>query len=226
MTERLNPYGYITCYLVSGLKERPFVSSVKDDDQMRCEKRMRQEMADEEDAVPGREMDAMPGKEIRIGGESDLGMPWEYWYSYGNWFVDMSKFYPGLAEVELHGVTVLVQKGQKSGMIDVSMGQKYKINVRRSCRNLPVLVIIRALFHTIIYQYHFAAGLQHMAASSHLVGRSQKCKLHSPSPFHFSRTHLLSIIITFSHWKYNEKVSEKWVPKKHTKEPGTDRFSS
>lgn len=100
MEEYLNQYGYITSYLVSGMKEEPFESGIQDDDQMRCEKKMRLSMAVQDDN--------MPTGEIRIGGNSALGLPWNYMYSYGNWFVDLSKFYPKLAEVQLHAATVLV----------------------------------------------------------------------------------------------------------------------
>lgn len=95
----LNEYGYITNYLVSGRKETPYSSLVSGKDQLACEKIMRKEAIDH--------CIVMPEGEIRLGEQSSLGMPWEYYYTYGNWFVDKSLFYPLLKKIELHGAVVL-----------------------------------------------------------------------------------------------------------------------
>lgn len=99
MEFQLNEYGYITNYLVSGKKETPFSSEVSGKDQLACEKLMRDQIA--EHALE------MPEGEIRAGAVSALGLPWEYFYTYGSWFVDQSDFYPLLEKVELYGATVL-----------------------------------------------------------------------------------------------------------------------
>mgnify|MGYP000935714415 FL=1 len=95
----LNEYGYITNYLVSGRKDTPFSSNISHKNQLICEKLMRQEVADHNEA--------MPEGAIALGKISALGLPWEYDYTYGSWFVDRSTFYPLLTKVELHGATVL-----------------------------------------------------------------------------------------------------------------------
>lgn len=95
----LNEYGFITNYLVSGCKETPFSSEVTDKNQLRCEKLMRDEVADHEEA--------MPQGTIAVGLESALGTPWKYHYTHGSWFVDSSTFYPLLTKVEFDAATVL-----------------------------------------------------------------------------------------------------------------------
>lgn len=99
MEFKLNEYGYITHYLVSGVLETGFSSSVTGDDQLVCERLMRQEVSNHNHV--------MPEGDIRIGGRSAAGLPWNYEYSYGNWFVDRSAFYPLLTRVEFHAATVL-----------------------------------------------------------------------------------------------------------------------
>ena len=49
----------------------------------------------------------MAGWPHRSGGFERLGLPWEYEYTYGSWFVDRSSFYPLLTRVELHAATIL-----------------------------------------------------------------------------------------------------------------------
>lgn len=95
----LNEYGYITDYLVSGRKETPYSSMVTGKDQLACEKIMRKEAVDHDFK--------MPEEEIQLGALSSLGMPWEYYYTYGSWFVDQSAFYPLLKKIELHAAVIL-----------------------------------------------------------------------------------------------------------------------
>ncbi|WP_124067152.1 hypothetical protein [Clostridium sp. E02] len=99
MIFNLNEYGFITNYLVSGKKETPYCSQVTGEDQLACEKTMRLEAFDHNTQ--------MPQGTIRAGAVSTLGLPWEYYYNYGSWFVDQSAFYPLLKKIELHGATVL-----------------------------------------------------------------------------------------------------------------------
>ena len=99
MKYQLNEYGFITNYLVSGRKETDFSSSAADKNQLACEKMMRSEAADHDPV--------MPAGPIVLGALSALGLPWEYEYTYGSWFVDRSSFYPLLTRVELHAATIL-----------------------------------------------------------------------------------------------------------------------
>lgn len=100
MEFQLNTDGFINNYLVSGRTETPFYSNVKGKDQLACEKQMRREIVECNER--------MPGGSVFAGAVSPLGMPWEYDYKYGNWFVDQSAFYPLLMKIELHAATVLI----------------------------------------------------------------------------------------------------------------------
>lgn len=96
---RLNQYGFIEHYLVSGVSVQEFSSDIRDDNQLRYEKKVREVIADH-----GHELAA---GEIKVGEMSRLGCPWEYYYSYGNWFVDRSDFYPLIKKIEMDAVTIL-----------------------------------------------------------------------------------------------------------------------
>jgi hypothetical protein len=100
MEFQLNQYGYITNYLVSGKKETDFFSDVVGKDQLACEKMMRKQVVDHNEK--------MPEGEIRAGELSSIGLPWEYDYNFGSWFVDRSAFYPLLKKIELHAASVLI----------------------------------------------------------------------------------------------------------------------
>lgn len=99
MEFQLNRYGYITNYLVSGLKEETFVGDGAEHDQMLWEQKMRETISASADSEP-----VMP---TGMGDVSDLGLPWSYAYEYGNWFVDRSKFYPTLKIVRLQAAAIL-----------------------------------------------------------------------------------------------------------------------
>ena len=72
----------------------------------------------------------------------------------------------------------LVQKRKFTGMVDMSMRQKYHVNV--TCRNRYLLIFkfIRSLLHSTVNQNMFSAGFQISTASSHLMRGSQKCNPH------------------------------------------------
>jgi hypothetical protein len=91
---RLNEKGFITNYLVSG----PKLSEIQDDkhrekNQLAYEKYLRSIIVEKESKVLS--------QEIKIGALSELGMPWEYYYHFENWFVDVSAFYPLLKKIDL-----------------------------------------------------------------------------------------------------------------------------
>ncbi|MGL5434736.1 MAG: hypothetical protein ACRDBO_04945, partial [Lachnospiraceae bacterium] len=97
---KINRSGFITNYLVSGPRAVDFTNTESDSNQLRYEQYLRTIVAD-------REL-KLPEKEIALGGISELGLPWQYYYSYGNWFVDESTFYSILQKVELDAVTGLL----------------------------------------------------------------------------------------------------------------------
>lgn len=98
----LNREGFITNYLIAGPKVISFQSDVKqkDKNQLRYENMLREEIGQHE-------MNYIQNK-IHLKEKSELGMPWEYYYSYGNWFVDRSAFYSSLKKVELVAAVCLL----------------------------------------------------------------------------------------------------------------------
>ena len=96
-TCQLNSQGFITQYLISGLKEEEFIDNTTDDNQLRYEKYLRSIVTEQKESAPP--------DEIRLGGNSELGLPWRYYYNYENWFVDLSTFYSVLTKVELDACT-------------------------------------------------------------------------------------------------------------------------
>lgn len=93
----LSRTGFITNYLVSGPKETDFINNETDENQLRYEQHLRSIVADLNRTLPE--------STVLLGEESRLGIPWRYYYHYGNWFVDESTFYSTLQKVELDAVT-------------------------------------------------------------------------------------------------------------------------
>ncbi|HWT75852.1 MAG TPA: hypothetical protein VN258_14200 [Mobilitalea sp.] len=90
---KLNKEGFITHYLISGPKEIPYTAPITDINQLRYEKKLRSIIAEHPAECPT--------EEIKLEADSELKLPWEYYFSYGNWFVDKSSFYSNLTKVEL-----------------------------------------------------------------------------------------------------------------------------
>lgn len=93
----LNSEGFITEYLISGLRETDFVDSSTDENQLRYEKYLR--------SIITNKQEKEPADCVRLGEEGPLGLPWRYYYNYGSWFVDLSTFYSVLTRVELDACT-------------------------------------------------------------------------------------------------------------------------
>lgn len=92
--------GYVTKYLYTGRKESDFKDISKDTNQLRYEKYLRN--------IVSKRGAIYPEKEIKLGQASTLGLPWKYYYSYGNIYLDDSAFYVDMKKVELLAVTNLV----------------------------------------------------------------------------------------------------------------------
>lgn len=99
MALSINQYGFITDFLVTECLEEEFSSDLSDKNQLKYEKMLRSVIADHDRN--------MPEGDILLGQKNRLGLTWRYYYSYGNWFVDQSKFYALLKKVEFHSATVL-----------------------------------------------------------------------------------------------------------------------
>ena len=101
---KLNRCGFVTNYLISGPKAVDFTDNSRTYDgesgnQLQYEQYLR--------TITAKNGGEKPSGEIRLGEPGRLSMPWEYYYSFGNWFVDRSSFYSTLQKVELDAVTVL-----------------------------------------------------------------------------------------------------------------------
>lgn len=99
MSYSVLPDGFIRHYLYTGRKESEFSCDVQETNQLRSEKKMR-ELAARHDPLT-------PPADLRLGGESPLGLPWKYYYSHGNIFLDDPAFYEELCRVEMHAATGL-----------------------------------------------------------------------------------------------------------------------
>lgn len=95
----LDENGFVTKYLYSGRKETVCNWEGGDSNQLRYEKYLRSRVAEHAPIVPD--------KDICIGRESVLGLPWKYFYSHGNCFLNVSAFYNELRRVDLVAATVL-----------------------------------------------------------------------------------------------------------------------
>ena len=76
-----------------------------------------------------------------------------------------------------------VDSGKISGMIHMCMGQKNKIQVASLYRNILILVVIRPLFHTAVYQEFLSCCFQIITASGYFMCRPNKGNLHVRTPF-------------------------------------------
>lgn len=96
---KLNPQNFITSWLVSGPAETVFSIEAEDDDQLRYEKYMRSVVSDRSVVKPE--------GAIKYGEKSQLGVPWNYYYSPGNWFVDVAGFYSVPTKLDMYAAVVL-----------------------------------------------------------------------------------------------------------------------
>ena len=107
MENRLNEEGFIMQYLISGLREEPFIDHTADENQLRYEKYLR--------SILTRPQTKEPQDRVKLNETGSLGLPWRYYYNYGNWFVDLSTFYSVLTRVEMDACTRLGSRGGYAG---------------------------------------------------------------------------------------------------------------
>ena len=79
--------------------------------------------------------------------------------------------------------TFCINSGKISGVIHMCMGQKNKIQVTSLYRNILILVVIRTLFHTAVYQEFLSCCFQIITASGYFMCRPNKGNLHVRTPF-------------------------------------------
>lgn len=96
----LNKSGFITQYIYAGRKESLIEDDHSDTNQLRYEKYLRS-------IIAKHALIDLP-EVVRIGEESGLGMPWKYFYSHANSFLELSAFYLELRRVDVYAVTELI----------------------------------------------------------------------------------------------------------------------
>ncbi len=89
----LDRNGYITKFLVAGRKESRLRDSTIVQNQLEYEIYLRNNLSMHEDLEV-----SLP---VRLGEKSQIGCPWEYYYSHGNIFMDASAFYMELNKVDM-----------------------------------------------------------------------------------------------------------------------------
>lgn len=99
MSYSLCPDGFIRHYLYTGRQESEFSCNVREVNQLLNEKKMRE--------LAARHEPLTPPASLRLGGASPLGLPWKYYYSHDNIFLDDAAFYEELCRVEMHAATIL-----------------------------------------------------------------------------------------------------------------------
>lgn len=101
-TIKLNQAGFVTHFLVSGpvLREVEAIEAKESKkDQLAMESELRKKIITT--------IDSLRTEKVSLGELSELGVPWEYYYSHGNYFIDKSTFYPLLKKVEMLAATYL-----------------------------------------------------------------------------------------------------------------------
>jgi hypothetical protein len=96
---KLDKNGYVTKYFYSGPKATQFSDSHRESDQLKYEKYLRGIIAKHEDLTPP--------ESIKLGSESTIGLPWKYYYSHGNVFMDASSFFVEPRRIDMLAATVL-----------------------------------------------------------------------------------------------------------------------
>lgn len=119
----LNPQGFVTAWLISGPVEKPFSRPNSRDSQIEFEQDLRGALAEEEFASMN--------SSHKPGGNSELGVPWRYYYSYGNWFVDVSRFYRTPEKVELQAVSTIYSQQSRDVQVTVWTYSALDIQINR-----------------------------------------------------------------------------------------------
>ena len=96
---------------------------------------------------------------------------------------NVAKVAGGLCCINRALKTFCINSGKISGVIHMCMGQKNKIQVTSLYRNILILVVIRPLFHTAVYQEFLSCCFQIITASGYFMCRPNKGNLHVRTPF-------------------------------------------
>ncbi|MDF2613413.1 MAG: hypothetical protein K0S71_1199 [Clostridia bacterium] len=95
-----NKQGFITNWLISGLKQSPFICVQEEKHQIKYEQYLREVGIDDTLKTPL--------SDIHLGQIACGEHPWQYYYSRNNWFVDMSNTCTVPTKIEAYAVTELI----------------------------------------------------------------------------------------------------------------------
>ena len=95
-----NSSGYVCNWLISGNYITTPEINFSNPNQLKFEKDLR--------AIISEDTLKTPPKDIGIGNDGIMGLPWKYYMAGNNWFIDTSTFYHLLKKVELYAYTELI----------------------------------------------------------------------------------------------------------------------
>ena len=96
---------------------------------------------------------------------------------------DLTQLGGGIRRKNLSLKPFLCQKRQQTGMIDMRVGDKHIIDLRRLHRELLILIDVRSLLHTTVHQDTLVLPVNKMTAARNFMGRTDKFQLHLYTPF-------------------------------------------
>ena len=85
--------------------------------------------------------------------------------------------------MDLAGKSSSIKQRQKTGMVNMCMGQQDIVNISRRTGNLDIFISISPLFHTKVHQNTSAADFQIGAAASDFMSRTDKGHFHKNHTF-------------------------------------------
>ena len=92
---------------------------------------------------------------------------------------DIAEVAGGVGGVDGALEAVLVQLGDHAGVVDMGMGQKYRLNLVGADGKGDILEHIGTLLHAAVHHVILAANFQQCAAAGNLVGSADKLNFHS-----------------------------------------------
>ena len=111
---------------------------------------------------------------------------------------DVAQLASGRGGVDLSPEALAVQKGQKSGVIDVGMGEDHHIHLAGSNGQADVHIGVLSLFHAIVDEHILPIHLQQTATAGDFMSSADKSQFHIVSPCLCSKSE--SVCIPFFYY--------------------------
>src|SRR5699024_3363507 len=109
---------------------------------------------------------------------------------------DVAQIHGRVRHVYISPETVCIYHRKISGMVNVCMCDQYEIQLGRRDWQRTVLIQIRSLFHSAVYQKLFPGCLDIIAAAGYLMCCPQKCDTHASSPL-WSESDITGTMFTY-----------------------------